>query len=141
MPTMLDVVTDAFRKINLIAEDETPSAADGARGTTLLNDMLHGWKLQGVDLGHVTLTQAQSLPYDDAYMEGIKANLAVRFGAEYHAPVPQWLFLQAKNAFDHFRMHKHEFADDLKVQRALQPQNFSAMRYRRGGYNVNTDEG
>ena len=138
MTTMLDVVTWGLRAVNIISSQETPSAADASDGTRLLNNMLHSWRIEGVDLNHQTLTQSQTLPYDDAYLEGIQYNLAARMGAEWGVPVPQYIIVRSGELFKTFQANNLEFPDDLHVDRALQPQHFSKRHY---GSNYNIDEG
>lgn len=137
MATMLDTVTRALRMTGVIEAGETPSAESAADGIVILNDMLHGWAKEGVDLGHVTLASADDLPYDDSYMEGIRYNLAARIAVEWGAPLNPLIVSRAAALFQAFQAHNLEFADDLHVDRALQPQHFSGRRG--GGFNI--DEG
>jgi hypothetical protein len=133
---MLDTVTRSMRMVGIIEAGETPSAEDAVDGLVILNDMLHGWAKEGVELNHVTLAAAQSMPYDDSYMEGIRYNLAARMGVEWGRQISPLILARAAAAFQAFQAHTLEFHDDLHVDRALQPQHFSG---RRGGYNI--DEG
>lgn len=136
MATMQDTVTRALRLAGIIEAGETPSAADAADGVTILNDMLHGWAKQGVDLGHITLTAAQTIPLDDSYMEGIRYNLAARFGVEWGAPVSPAVLSHAAATFKAFQAHTLEYDDDLRVDSALQPRYFTR---RSSAYDI--DEG
>lgn len=129
MAKALDVVTDALRLINYLSAEETPSAADAAFGLTKLNDMLFGWKLKGVDLQPVTMALTDMLPFDDAYLRGIKNNLAVELAAPFERPVPPGVAVTATGDFEDFQAHTLEFDDDLQVDTALQPRHFRRRAY------------
>lgn len=137
MATMLDTVTRALRLAGVIAAGETPSAEDAADGVTYLNEMLHGWAKQGVDLTHVTLAAADDLPFHDSYLEGIRYNLAARFIEEWGMPPKPMVIAHASSMFRSFQAHTLEYPDDAEVDRALQPQYFG--RRDKTGYNI--DEG
>lgn len=137
MATMLDTITRSLRMAGIIEAGETPSAEDAQDGNIILNDMLHGWANEGADLGHKTLSQSDTIPYSDKYTETIRYNLAVRYGEEWGFPVSQRIAAQAAKGLEYLKARLLEYPDDLKVDRALQPQSFN--RRNRGTYNI--DEG
>lgn len=128
MATAGDTVTRALRLIQVGASGETPSAEEMADGLAALNDMLHGWAKDGVDLGHITLGLADAHKTHDSWLEGIRYNLAVRLAGEYGMPVPPYVAQQAARAFSAFQAHTLEFSDDLRVDRALDPRYFNTRR-------------
>lgn len=83
MSTNGQIIESALRLVNVIAETESASAEQGAKGLEALNDMLAEWEADGVDLGYVP----QDSTTDDFPLEGvdlpIKYNLAVRLADEY----------------------------------------------------------
>ena len=90
MATNLDVITDAMRKANIINERETPSAAQGENGLTLLNDLLADWEEDGIELGFYPQTGlSDTIPIEDKFLRGVKYNLARSVAADYGADLPQ----------------------------------------------------
>lgn len=88
MATNLDVITDALRAANIINEREVPSATQGSRGLTLLNNMMSDWHDGGLELGYYPQTsQSATIPVDDKYLRGITANLARAVAADYNIPL------------------------------------------------------
>lgn len=77
MTTMAQVVTGAFEVMNKIAVGGSPGAGDAAYGLGVLNDMLHGWRGRGVDIGHETLSGSETINLLEEHIEGVKMLLAV----------------------------------------------------------------
>lgn len=86
MATMFDIVTSALRKIGVVAADEPPTADQLANGLDALNNMMHGWKLRGVDILHTDLAAGATFPLADAFREGTIYLLASRLGPDYEVP-------------------------------------------------------
>lgn len=103
MATLSDIVTGALRKLGIVAEDEAASADAMSNGVTALNDMLHAWKLAGVDITHTTLTATDTFPLGDEYVEGTKYVLASRLSPDYQVP-------QSFDADDWFRKIQAAYA-------------------------------
>lgn len=57
MTTTRDIITSALRRIRIVSlgANETPSAEEASHCLAALNDMMHGWAAQGVDLKHSDL--------------------------------------------------------------------------------------
>lgn len=87
MTTMRDVVTAAYRKVNVGRSGADLVAANAAEGLFALNAMLHAWKLQGVDISHSDLTLSSDFPLGDEYVEGTLYLLAGRIAPNYERPV------------------------------------------------------
>ncbi len=81
-----DIVTRAFRKINVESEDETMQPERMQRGVEAFNMMVHAWKLAGVDLEHTDLAATDVFPYDPEYQEGFVYLLASRLSPDYMVP-------------------------------------------------------
>lgn len=136
MATAQSIVTRSLRLIGAIESGETPSAEDAQDALAALNDMLHGWAKEGVDLGHGTVALGDSLIMHDSFHEGIRYNLAVRLAAEWGGVLRPEIVQIARDAFAAFQAHTLEFDDDLSVDRALHPRYFTR---RVGAYDI--DEG
>lgn len=136
MATALDIVRLALMDIGEYEAGETLSAEDAKDGTTMLNNMLHGWKLKDIDIQHVTVAQSDTLRVPDEYLLGIQLNLAVLLAPQYGATTPPEVANEASNQLVSIRAATMEYTDDLKVDKALD------VRYsdrRLGRYNI--DEG
>src|SRR5258708_7415273 len=102
--------TQITRALRMLASDpeEVPTATQMSTGLEAWNAMLHGWKGQGVDIGHsdMALDDDISVELDPMFNEGAAALLAVTLDPEYpaytiSAPVivmaqQGWAALQAK---------------------------------------------
>lgn len=86
MATVEDIVTAAYRKLSIVSEDETMSAAMLTNGVDAFNRMLHGWKLRGVDVEHTDLAAADTFPLADEFQEGTIYVLAGRVSPDYSTP-------------------------------------------------------
>jgi hypothetical protein len=80
----------------------SPEAIDGMKA---FNAMVHGWKGQGVDVGHIDQTLNDNLALAPEHHEGATALLAIRLAPDYSATVTPavatiasngWSALQAK---------------------------------------------
>lgn len=83
MTTTLEIVSRAFRKIGVAAEDEQLTADQIEVGVDALNMMMHAWKLQGVNLSHVNLEAADAFTLASEYHEGTVYMLAGRLAPDY----------------------------------------------------------
>ena len=86
MTTVADVVSQAFRKIGVAAEDEALSADAMSAGVDAYNNMVHAWKLRGVDLSHTDQTSSDTFPFAAEYVEGTVYLLASRLSPDYEVP-------------------------------------------------------
>lgn len=78
MTTARDIVTRALRKRRIIAVGVTPDAAEMADGISDLNDMLFAWRIDGIDIGHQTVAEADTLDVPDDHILPIVLSLAER---------------------------------------------------------------
>lgn len=86
MTTASDIVTRALRKIGVKSSDEDASSEVMTEGLEALNAMMHGWKLQGVDLSHTDLALTDTFSLDPEYEEGTVYLLASRLSPDYTRP-------------------------------------------------------
>lgn len=91
MATALDVIKWALRKTKVLASGEAPSAQETADALEALNDMLAGWRINGIDIAHVALASGDAIDVPNDHLEAIKSNLAVRIGEEFGGEVTPML--------------------------------------------------
>lgn len=86
MATCLDIVTRACRKIGIVAQDEPLTADMAAASLASLNDMLHAWKLSGIDLALTAdLALSDTFPMAPEFREGTIYSLASRIAPDNEA--------------------------------------------------------
>ena len=86
MTSVLSIVTRAFRKIRVSGAGETLTADDLEDGVTALNQMMHGWKLRGVDLEHTDLVASDDFSLSPEFEEGTVYMLASRLSPDFARP-------------------------------------------------------
>ncbi len=96
MATTSEIITAAYRKIGVAAEDESLSGDSMAAGLDALNRMLAAWKLSGVDTSWTKLSATDTFPLSAEFEEGAIYMLASRLSPDYERP-------QAFDADDFFR--------------------------------------
>ncbi len=100
MTTNLDIVTDAYRMVNIIPMQSAPSAELGSAGLRRLNSMLAFWASDGIDLGWFSQDDLTAdAPLDDAVLEGVTANLAVRLAGTAGVQAPPEVRQTALDAY------------------------------------------
>ena len=83
MSTARDIIERAFRKIGVVASDEAMTADQAQNGLDALNMMMHGWMLDGIDIGHIDLQSADVFPMEPQFEEGCVYLLAERLSPDY----------------------------------------------------------
>jgi hypothetical protein len=87
MPTMQDIVSRAYRKLGVVAEDEPMTADQGESGITALNMMIHQWKLRGIAITYSDLTLVDAFPLLPQFEEGTVYLLASRLAPDNSKPL------------------------------------------------------
>lgn len=101
MATASSVVTTALRKAMILPAEQTPSSGELSDGLETLNDMMHAWSLDGIDIGWTDVTLTDELPVPSEYLRGIKDGLAVELCPEYgKQPDQQLSAIAAKSKSD-----------------------------------------
>ena len=99
MATTRDILTRAYRKIGVVAEDEEMSGDQSANGLSALNMMMHGWELFGINVLHADLDVSDEFPLDAKFHEGTVFLLADRLAGDNRQPAPDAdMFLRALQA-------------------------------------------
>lgn len=81
MATARDLITGALRDRRAIGLNATPTASEAAYGLDRLNAMLAGWRIKGIDFGHVTLALDDTLDVPDDHLQTVRLSLAERLNA------------------------------------------------------------
>jgi hypothetical protein len=85
MSTATEISTKALKRINVIASDETPSAADVSDGTDALNAMIASWEAEGLT-GDV-------LPLDGRFEKAVTDLLAVQL-CDFYGKQPSAILMR-----------------------------------------------
>ena len=89
MTTANSAIQSALRLIGVVAKDETMDAQDAANSLLAMNQMMHGWKARGIDIGHYDYTLETEIALDEHFIEDLIYLLAVRLASDYGVPRPQ----------------------------------------------------
>lgn len=130
MPTMMDIVTRAYRKIGVSAIDETLTADEAQHGLDALNAMMHGWALRGVDITHTDKAADDPFPLASAYVEGTVFLLASHLSPDYMVPVT----FNADEWWRSFQAHNMTI-DEVTIPNGLlrMPSQYARNKYSRNG--------
>lgn len=85
--TAADLVTRAFRRLGIKAEDEALSADQAAHGLDTLNDMLAGWRSQGVNFVHSRMRPDDPFGGSDEIVAPTVSLLAAELAPDYGVPI------------------------------------------------------
>lgn len=97
--TVNDLIKGAFRLLNLIEEEETPSDAMMQDALEDLNTMLHSWQLDGVGVFHTDLSLGDDVALDDSHLRAVKYNLAVELAPNYERDPRQTVVYRAEELY------------------------------------------
>ncbi|CAO3372888.1 hypothetical protein [Azospirillum argentinense] len=96
MATANDIITGALRLLTVIASGEAVPADQAKDGLTALNQMIAGLKMDGIDLGLSTLTQAAVVAVLDEEVKALRYLLAVDLAPEFGMAPPLIVAQQAE---------------------------------------------
>ena len=100
MTTNNQLITRAYREINVINEVQSPSAEQSDQALTKLNGFMELWKEDNVDPGWFKQTDlTATAPIPDWMEEGVMLTLAARLCPQYGAS----LSVEAAAALDSFK--------------------------------------
>ena len=122
MPTVRDICVQALRKIG--AADLSVDGDGISEALDAYNNMMHGWRILGADVGHSTQELSDQFTIGDEFAEGAIYVLATRLSPNYELP-PQfdadmwWRAIQAA----------HTSVDPLSFDAGLL--NMPSQRFRR----------
>ena len=75
-----------MRKLQVVAQGEAPDGDQIEEAIDCFNDMLHGWKILGVDVEHTTQEPGDTFALGDEFIEGTVYVLASRMSPNYQVP-------------------------------------------------------
>lgn len=88
MATARDITERAYRKIGVVATDEAMTAEQAQIGVDALNMMMHGWVLDGIEIGHIDLFLGDEFTMEPPFHEGCVYLLAERLSSDFAVPAP-----------------------------------------------------
>ncbi len=103
--TVRDTVTQALVMLGAQLAGNAPTSVEALDGVKAFNAMVHAWKGQGVDVGHIDQTINDDLALAPEHHEAATALLAIRLAPDYEVQVSPsvatiaangWSALQAK---------------------------------------------
>lgn len=98
MATNRDIITAAFRKLNIVDENEQPSAEQGVQALETLNDMMADMAKDGIRLGWYPQADLNATaPIAAENLRAIKYCLMVELGGDYDIVVPDYVRETARN--------------------------------------------
>lgn len=97
--TARDTITRAMRMLGINISGSAPTPTEAANGLIALNAMMHGWKGQGVDIGHIDLSLSTNVDLADEFLNGCTALLAAELSPEFTVPIPQAVGIAAANGW------------------------------------------
>ena len=74
MSTALDIISSSLRLLGVLAEGETPSAAQGQDGLVVLNDMLDAWEIERLMIFTISIADYALIANQQAYTLGTGGN-------------------------------------------------------------------
>ena len=108
MATANDVIKGAMRLLDKVAAGETPTAAEAQDGLQALNQMMHAFALDGIDLGHADLALAGAVNLPASHTKALKYLLAVDLASEYDMDPPAVVAVQAQDGMRLLEAHYAE---------------------------------
>jgi hypothetical protein len=97
--TAQEMIRRTLRLAGILADGQTPTAEMYSDGLQSLNEMLSAWRDQGVDLGHISLSMGDELPYQDDHLAAIRYSLVIEISPEYAAPLRQEVVMLQQKYF------------------------------------------
>ena len=112
------VVQSALGLLRVVAEGETMSAEQATDGLRVMNEMLHGLKGEGINLGYADIELDDDLPLPNEHIRPVRFLLAVDLAAEYGSALTPEVSVGAQNGRKILRAAYRQI-DTLKTDRAL----------------------
>jgi hypothetical protein len=101
MSTYLDITRDALLKINVIDEEQQPSALQVRDSTAALNEMLEEWAANEIDLGFIARTGATDTVAIPGWAKRVVTySLAVMLAVDYGVDVTMAFASTQKSAYE-----------------------------------------
>lgn len=99
--TASTVIRDALQEIIVQAAEQPIEANEANDAMRYLNRMMAAWESDGIDLGYTPVSSlSDAITVVDGALEAIVLNLAIKLAPGYERPVPQELYINARNAMN-----------------------------------------
>lgn len=120
--TIAELVTRALQLAGVVGMNRAPSAPEMNDGIATMNEMLAAWALDGMDMGLGTLVQTDENLIDDAFVKGIRYNLAVELAGSHGilSELPASVAVEAEAQKELIRAALSDI-DNLRCDNALLP--------------------
>ena len=103
--TALQVLTSAFRRLNILEETESLNAEQSAEGLVALNGMLHGFDSMGIAYAHSDLALTDTLNVPDGQVRNVVLMLAEELAPDYERPISPTFQMQIDGACRALQAH------------------------------------
>ena len=113
MTTANQLIIRAAKTAKILAAGEIMEDEDAQDILQSLNDMLHAWELDGIDLGHTDLELTDTVQLPDSHIRAIRYNLAADISSEDGAELNA---IDAERATNGFRMLQAYYAKPGELQ-------------------------
>ena len=133
MTTANELIIRAAKTAKILAACEIMEDGDAQDILESLNDLLHSWELDGIDLGHTDLTLTDEVQLPDSHIRAIRYNLAADISSEYGVQLGP---IDAERATNGFRMLQAHYARPGKLKI---PTQLAAIGQRYGRYRILND--
>ena len=118
MSTVSDFFKDALSLIGILAENETPSAEQGATMLRVFNNMMHDLADKGIDLGFNPQTSTtDDLDIAEGSRETVTYLLAVKSAPYFEVEVPQLVSVIAQDGYT--RLLRKAVYKDMKDRKSV----------------------
>lgn len=117
--TAREVITDAFRRIGFISEDEGLSAEQTDRALYVMNDMMNGFNAEGIEYVHTDLTLDDTVNVPDDLVRSVMWMLASEIADEYGKVLTERQQMQVERARNslqsyYFKVQPAQLDDGLR---------------------------
>ena len=132
MTTARNLITKSLRLIRVIADEETPTSSQATDGLDVFNDMMHGLKAHGADVGWQSLSLDDEVPLPPEHIRSVRYLLAVDLAPEYSTQVTPEVAIGAEEGMRTMQSAYRRIGK-------LRPDEGLENRITRHGYDIDAD--
>ena len=121
--TVIEMLSDSLRLINVIRTNQSPTAEMGVSGMRSLNELMADWAADGIRLGwHPVASQSEDLPLREEDLRAVKFNLACELAGGYGLDPPAAVLEVAKLTYARLaKLALQYFESDLDMLPTAEP--------------------
>ena len=132
--TVIELLTDALQEINVIDQNEPPSAEQGVKALRRFNQMMADWERDGIRLGYYPQSDMDAtVPIGSADELGVTLNLAVSLAPSYGIEITDGLRVQAATYYASLAKESLQYFESDMTQ--LPMSDFGPYIYNNRGFN------